>query len=82
MGQNWFGGGFFLLAVLGIGTMFVLNLGVSFTLSLYTAARAFGLPRGFLWEFARTLGRRFVRSPGSFLLPPGREDQAPDGGLP
>jgi hypothetical protein len=49
---------------------------VSFTLSLYTAARAFGLPRGFLWEFARALGRR-----GSFLLPPGREDQAPEGGL-
>jgi site-specific recombinase len=82
MGQNWFGGGFFLLAVLGIGTMFVLNLGVSFSLSLYTAARAFGLPRGFLWEFARTLGQRFVRSPDSFLLPPGREDQAPEESLP
>jgi site-specific recombinase len=81
MGQNWFGGGFFVLAVLGIGTMFVLNLGVSFTLSLYTAARAFGLPRGFLWEFARTLGRRFVRSPGSFLLPPGRADREPEGDL-
>lgn len=79
MGKQWFDGGFFPLAVLGIGTMFVLNLGVSFTLSLYTAARAFGLPRGFLWEFARTLGRRFVRSPGSFLLPPGREDRAPEG---
>jgi site-specific recombinase len=54
---------------------------VSFTLSLYTAARAFGLPRGFLWEFARALGRRVACSPGSFLLPPGREDQAPEGGL-
>lgn len=54
---------------------------MSFTLSLYTAARAFGLPRGFLWEFARALGRRVACSPGSFLLPPGREDQAPEGGL-
>jgi len=77
MGKNWFDSGFFALAVVGIGTMFVLNLGVSFALSLYTAARAFGLPRGFLWTFARALGRRFARSPGTFLLPPGRDDQAP-----
>ena len=80
MGKNWFDSGFFALAVLGIGTMFVLNLGVSFTLSLYTAARAFGLPRGFLWTFARRLGQRFASSPRSFLLPPGRDDRAPEGG--
>ena len=80
MGKNWFDSGFFTLAVLGIGTMFVLNLGVSFTLSLYTAARAFGLPRGFLWTFAGRLGQRFARSPRSFLLPPGRDDRAPEGG--
>jgi site-specific recombinase len=80
MGKNWFDSGFFLLAVLGIGTMFVLNLSVSFTLSLYTAARAFGLPRGFLLEFARALGRRLVRSPGSFFLPPAASAQPAGGG--
>lgn len=68
---------FFVWAVVGIGTMFVLNLGVSFTLSLYTAARAFGLPRGFLLDFGRSLGRRLLRRPGQFFLPPGRNDTAP-----
>ncbi len=69
---------FFVWAVVGIGTMFVLNLGVSFTLSLYTAARAFGLPRGFLLDFGRTLGARLLRNPGQFFLPPGRDDAAPE----
>ena len=69
MGARWFGG-FLLWAAAGIGTMFVLNLGVSFMLSLYTAARAFGLPRGFLWDFARHLGRQFLRRPRDFVLPP------------
>ncbi|MCC7547615.1 MAG: hypothetical protein IT532_07605 [Burkholderiales bacterium] len=77
MGEHWYGG-FFLWAVVGIGTMFVLNLGVSFTLSLYTAARAFALPRGFLIEFAGALGRRLLRRPGQFFLPPGRNDTAPE----
>ena len=78
MGEHWYGG-FFLWALVGIGTMFVLNLGVSFTLSLYTAARAFGLPRGFLWDFAGALGRRLLRRPGEFFLPPGKNDEAPGG---
>ena len=69
MGARWFGG-FLLWAAAGIGTMFVLNLGVSFMLSLYTAARAFGLPRGFLWDFARRLGRHFLQRPTDFFLPP------------
>jgi len=77
MGERWYAG-FLLWAVAGIGTMFVLNLGVSFMLSLYTAARAFGLPRSFLLDFARALGRRLRRTPGQFFLPPGREDRQPD----
>jgi site-specific recombinase len=77
LGADWMVRGWFLLAVAGVGTMFVLNLGVSFTLALYTAARAFGLPRGFLWAFFAALARRFVREPGRFLLPPGRDEQPP-----
>jgi site-specific recombinase len=76
MGERWYGG-FLLWAIAGIGSMFVLNLGVSFVLSLYTAARAFGLPRTFLLDFARALGRRFLRTPGQFFLPPGRGDRPP-----
>jgi site-specific recombinase len=73
-GQNLVFGGWFLWALGGIGTMFVLNLSVSFLLSLNTAARAFGLPRSFLVDFARAVARRFIRSPGSFLLPPRERD--------
>ena len=50
--------------------MFVLNLGVSFLLALYTASRAYDLPRSFMLDFARAVGRRFVARPGDFVLPP------------
>jgi site-specific recombinase len=79
LGDDWMVHGWFLLALAGVGTMFVLNLGVSFTLALHTATRAFGLPRGFLWAFFAALARRFAREPGRFILPPGREDRAPPG---
>lgn len=73
LGPDWFHGGWFLWALAGIGTMFVLNLGVSFLLALYTATRAYDLPRSFMLDFARELGRHFLRSPGHFVLPPGRD---------
>jgi site-specific recombinase len=56
--------------------MFVLNLGVSFMLALYTASRAYDLPGSFMLDFARAVGRRFVRSPGDFVLPPGKDAAA------
>jgi hypothetical protein len=43
---------------------------VSFLLSLANAARAYDLPRRDLFELLRRIVRRFVRSPGQFLLPP------------
>jgi len=49
--------------------MFVLNLGVSFFLSLHTALRAYGFPRSELAELAKRLFKEFARSPGSFFLP-------------
>ncbi|HTS52502.1 MAG TPA: hypothetical protein VMH26_04445 [Burkholderiales bacterium] len=70
LGTGWFHGGWFLWALAGIGTMFVLNLGVSFLLSLYIASRAYDLPRSFMLDFARAVGRRFLRRPGQFLLAP------------
>ena len=50
--------------------MFVLNLGVSFLLSFYTAARAYGFAGADVWELLRAAGRRFTRRPGDFVLPP------------
>ena len=76
LGKGWFHGGWFLWAMAGIGVMFVLNLGVSFLLSLYTASRAYDLPRSFMLDFARAVGRRFRARPGDFVLPP-RADAPP-----
>ena len=70
LGYDWFGHGLFLKALAGIGTMFVLNLGVSFFLSLFTAIRAYNLPRSEVREFLRRLLLRFLRHPGDFILPP------------
>lgn len=71
--QNWIGEGLLLRAVAGIGVMFVLNLSVSFLLSLANAARAYDLPRRDVVDLLRRLVRRFVQSPGQFFLPP-RDD--------
>ena len=68
--QKWLGHGLFLRAIAGIAVMFVLNLSVSFLLSLANAARAYDLPRRELAELMRRMARRFLRSPGQFLLPP------------
>jgi site-specific recombinase len=63
-------GGWFFWALGGIATMFVLNLGVSFCLSLFSAVRAYNLPKEETRELLRRLGRRFYQSPLDFVLPP------------
>jgi len=70
LGQGWFAEGAFLRGLAGIGVMFVLNLSVSFALSLFNAARAYEMPPG---ELAGVLGhvfRRAVRRPLDFVRPP------------
>lgn len=61
---------FLLWAAAGVGTMFVLNLGVSFGLSLWSAAHAFGLPREELLDLVRRGLKRIVTRPGDFIRPP------------
>jgi len=60
------------LAIAGVAVMFVLNLGVSFALSLLTAVRAYDLPVGDLRELRRRLWHRLRTRPRDFLLPPRR----------
>ncbi|HAT09584.1 MAG TPA: hypothetical protein DCS97_03110 [Planctomycetes bacterium] len=72
LGEQWWGDGFVLRAMAGIAVMFVLNLGVSFALSLFTATRAFELEPGELRRYVGALLRRALRHPGSFVLPGGR----------
>jgi len=66
------GTGLLTLAIAGVAVMFVLNLGVSFALSLLTAVRAYDLPRADLRELRRRLWLRLRTRPRDFFLPPMR----------
>lgn len=67
---DWYKEGWLLHAMAGVSVMFVLNLGVSFSLSLLTALRAYNFPKSDLIELARRLLKRMLWSPLDFLLPP------------
>ncbi len=69
LGYDWFLGGWFLRALAGIAAMFVLNLTVSFLLSLYTAARALDMPARAVGEVLWQIALGVVRHPLRFLLP-------------
>ena len=70
LGTEWWSGGWFLNALFGIAVMFVLNLGVSFALSLGTAVRALEVPKSDQLELLRRLLVRLTTRPGDFILPP------------
>lgn len=74
---EWIGTGLLTLAVLGVAVMFVLNLGVSFVLSLLTAVRAYDLSGDDLKELRRRLWQRLRTRPRDFLMPPRRLAPAP-----
>jgi site-specific recombinase len=67
--RGWFSTGWFFWALAGVATMFVLNLSVSFFLSLYTASRAYDLARRELAVLGARLLRRFIQHPLDFILP-------------
>jgi site-specific recombinase len=67
--DDWFTRGWFFWALAGVATMFVLNLSVSFLLSLYTASRAYDLGARELGVLGARLLRRFVQRPLDFVLP-------------
>src|SRR5579859_2841194 len=73
--RGWFSTGWFFWALAGVATMFVLNLGVSFFLSLYTASRAYSLARKELAVLGARLLRRFVQRPLDFILPRKLEEE-------
>lgn len=74
--RDWFTTGWFFWALAGVATMFVLNLSVSFFLSLYTASRAYSLPRKELAVLGARLLRRLVQRPLDFILPRNLENVA------
>lgn len=73
--DGWFSKGWFFLALAGVATMFVLNLSVSFGLSLYTAGRAYDLPRRELILLGGRLFQRFAQRPLDFVFPRRGEKQ-------
>jgi site-specific recombinase len=77
--DGWFTTGWFVWALAGVATMFVLNLSVSFFLSLFTAARAYELERRELVVLGMRLLRRLMSRPLDFVLPRRFEEQ--DSGL-
>ena len=72
---QWVGTGLLSLAILGVAVMFVLNLGVSFALSLVTAVRAYDLSRDDLRDLRRRLIHRLRTRPLDFIMPPRRTAQ-------
>ncbi len=62
------------VAAAGIGVMFVLNLGVSFSLSLGTALRAFDIPWSAISDIVFRLLKRALRRPWEFVLPTFRSE--------
>lgn len=68
--HQWFFDGWFIRAVSGIAIVFVLNLSVSFLFSFITAARAYQLTSREIFELLGYIGKRMLRRPQQFLLPP------------
>jgi len=70
LGEGWFAQGAFLRGLAGIGVMFVLNLSVAFSLSLFNAARAYEMEGGELGGVLTHVLRKALRRPLEFLRPP------------
>jgi len=81
MDANLFSWGWFFWGVAGVGTMFILNLSVSFILSLNNAARAYGYTFRQVMRLLGVLVGEFLRHPLSFILPP-RQRSEPSGTSP
>jgi site-specific recombinase len=69
-GRDWFYRGWLSHTLFGIAVTFVLNLGVSFSIAASVAMRAYGVSWHDQLALMRYTFRSFLRSPGSFLLPP------------
>ncbi len=80
LGQGWFAEGAFLRGLAGIGVMFVLNLSVAFSLSLFNAARAYEMPPGELAGVLKHVLGRALRRPLDFVRPPRPVDREKAGG--
>jgi site-specific recombinase len=72
-GRDWLYRGWFMHTVYGIAVIFVLNLGVSFSIAASVAMRAYGVSRADRLQVMRYTLRSFFKSPRRFLFPPRSE---------
>jgi site-specific recombinase len=67
LGEGWYYRGWFIHTLLGIGVIFVLNLGVSFGIASWVAFRAYDVPYADRVQLLKYIGKSFFRSPLRFL---------------
>lgn len=72
-GRDWLYRGWLIHSLIGIAVVFVLNLGVSFSIAAAVAFRAYGVPWADQVGLIRYTVWSFLRSPLRFLFPPARE---------
>jgi site-specific recombinase len=68
-GREWLYRGWFIHTVLGIAAIFILNLGVSFSIAASVALRAYGVSRREQIRLLKYTAGSFLRSPRRFLIP-------------
>jgi site-specific recombinase len=73
-GTSSFGKDWFYYAMAGIGVTFILNLGVSFSISAFVALRAYDVRGREQLQLVRYLLRQIVRSPLRFVVPIERDN--------
>ena len=69
-GRDWLYRGWFVQTLYGIAVIFVLNLGVSFSIAAAVGMKAYGVSRREQFELLRYTLKSFLKSPRRFLLPP------------
>jgi site-specific recombinase len=72
-GRDWLYRGWLIHSLIGIAVVFVLNLGVSFSIAAAVAFRAYGVSWAEQVGLIRYTVWSFLRSPLRFLFPPARE---------
>jgi len=68
-GRDWLYRGWFIHTVFGITVIFILNLGVSFSIAGDVALKAYGVSRLERLRLIRHIVTSFLRSPRRFLIP-------------
>jgi site-specific recombinase len=70
LGREWLYRGWFIQTLFGVGVIFALNLGVSFSIAAAVGLKAYGVSRADQLKIMRYTLKTFFKSPRRFLIPP------------